>query len=358
MSEERENNHKTNAKQIVAAMFDSTFTSEGETWEQTVVQERIGEEPDMEIPQADKKGNYPSPHLEKLNNAWSKVLEKGGDPAEARQAMDEIIKEIDEQLDTMEMVEQEQEGVLEDEVNARIFEGFELHREAIEVMEKYFEDQNPVHVEEGLNMVQEATNILMDGFNEFRNKFLASLYISCPCCGKETFRGLEKCHECGNKLPYEVPEEVEVADTIATEEGMVGEEVYETTPNLEQIEDAVNAWKAREIGDEELKREILEVEGNFLGFRQDMEREKNQNLTKIKDEKEKEIALKLCNGTIEAINENLAALSNMKEYFDDHNPNHINVGLNQLETATTSIIQAYRTFEQLNQMSGQEQAQV
>lgn len=331
---------------MMNAMFEADFSAGEETWEEAVEKEAV--EVEFVMPEPDENGNFETPALRTLREYWHEYFNMTREMEEVQSVMEKICQVIEERQDLMEVGISEMGDSAEHPVNKDIYEAFELHKDGLDLMAQYFETQDENQVNEGLKIVQEATNLLMAAFLRFREAMMIEMRILCPACAAENIKGDDKCVKCGFKLPVEILADVPEGGRIISEEGFAAEEDDLTTDNYDQIAAAMAGWKEREIDDNQLLAEITEVEGRFAAHKQSLLIEKSD--MRGLNESEKRIFTDLTNVIEEALNENLAALALMKEYFNDNNPMNLDNGFNAFWEATRLIIKSFEASENLQKM--------
>ena len=323
---------------MMNAMLKADFVSE-EVWEDEV---RSSEDEEVFLPKPDENGNFETPALKILRELWDGYFKGTVEVETLQENIEGVYNAVEEQQEMMEDGVDEFDDSPEDPINQDVFEAFEMHKEALDMMQKYFESNDKTVVDNSLKILQDATNLLMSAFLKFIEKAKVELRILCPSCGAENLKGNEKCVKCAFKLPLFIPENIEEPDLIAAE-GDEAEVV--TTDNYDQIADAVEDWKARDIDDAQLLAELNDVEAKFLAHQKEVLREKS-NLKGFKD-KEKEVWVKLNSMTEKALEDSLAAIANMKEYFNSKNPANIDRGFESLWDATQEMIKSFYASEEV-----------
>ncbi len=331
---------------MMSAMFESDFSTGEETWEEVVEKEAV--EMEFVMPEADEKGNYETSALRTLREYWHEYFNMTKEMEEVQSVIEKIGQVIEERQELMEIGISEMGDSAENPINKDIYEAFELHKDGLELMVQYFETQDESQVNEGFKIIQDATNLLMAAFIRFRDEMKIEMRILCPACAAENIKGDDKCVKCGFKLPVEILADVPEGGRIISEEGFADEEDDLTTDNYDQIAAAMASWKEREIDDDQLLVEINEVEERFKAHKQSLLQEKS-DLRGLNDS-EKRIFTDLTKIIEEALNENLAALAQMKEYYNDKNPMNLDNGFNAFWEATRSIIRSFEASENLQKM--------
>ena len=331
---------------MMNAMFESDFSAGEETWEEVVEKEAV--EVEFVMPEPDENGNYETTALRTLREYWHEYFNMTKEMEEVQSVMEKICQVIEERQELMETGISEMGDSADNPINTDIYEAFELHKDGLDLMAQYFETQDENMVNEGFKIMQDATNLLMAAFLRFRDAMKLEMRILCPACAAENIKGDEKCSKCGFKLPVAIIADMPGTGMTITEEGFTDEEDDLTTDNYDKIAAAMANWKEREIDDNQLLGEINEVEERFKAHKQSLLQEKS-DMQGLNDN-EKRLFTDLTGIIEEALNENLAALAQMKQYFNDQNLLHLDGGFDAFWEATRSIIRSFEASENLQKM--------
>ena len=116
-----------------------------------------------------------------------------------------------------------------------------------------------------------------------------------------------------------------------------------TTPNYQRLERASLAWNLGQLNDQELRAEIDLVETNMRGHAQ-VNRQEMEDLEGLTEE-EQEVTLRLLGAIEAALNGSLAALDEMKLFWNDGQRSHINRGMALLGPPTQRMIEAFLALQ-------------
>lgn len=336
----------SDVNKMMDAMFHSEFSAGEESWEEAVEKEAV--EVEFVMPEPDENGNFETNALRTLREYWHDYFDMTKGKEDVQSVIEKISQVIEERQELMEVGVDEMGDSEDHPINRDVFDAFELHKEGLDLMTNFFETQDENLVNEGFKIIQEATNLLMNAFLRFREDMRVQMRILCPACAAENVRGDDKCSKCGFKLPVEIIADLPETGRVISEEGFAEEEEDLTTDNYDQIAAAMASWKEREIDDDQLLAQINEVEERFKAHRQSLLQEKND--MRGLNENEKRLFTDLTTIIEQALNENLTALAQMKEYFNDRNPLHLDGGFNAFWEATRSIIRSFEASENLQKI--------
>ncbi len=116
-----------------------------------------------------------------------------------------------------------------------------------------------------------------------------------------------------------------------------------TTPNYQRLERATLGWNLGQMSDDELRAELDQVERNMHGHAQ-VNRQEMEDLEGLTEE-EQELTLRLLGAIEAALQGSLAALAEMKLYWQDGQRSHVNRGMGLLGPPTQRMIEAFLALQ-------------
>lgn len=307
------------------------------------------EAPRADHPLPDEDGNYDSRALRALSKVWEDYCEEIATAENVMGVIQEIALFSQAQLSGLE--QQIEQGVSspENESFALIFEAFELLLEACDVMALEFSDELPEDVEEpeegffesGFQLVQEATNQMMEGHIKAMAHLDSISQVSCPFCSHSNSRDDQKCSKCGRALP--LPQTTSGGLDVKESQGLEQSglsEGEESTRNYVMTHRVLEAWKAGAVTPEQLAEFLDQLEGNFSGHLKDIERQSEQLARAPKSQQEA-----LCQAlekTKTGLGMSLEAVAKMRQAFELEDDRYLFFGLTDLESASKILLEAYR----------------
>lgn len=330
---------------LVAAFAASDFSGDDQAWNEAVEQERPPDE--FAIPQPDEDGNYQSPSLTRILEAYRRYLET----PEERRALLKVIEQaqqgMDRLLSTLELSAEEGLDDAENPIHQAARTGFDEFLAGLEDLQQALAQRDEDAGEQALGALQSATNRIMDAYAFFQKLRNVAMTVACPSCGAENRKGSPKCSECGTVLPT-LEEKTEGRIVAENTEGVLRAETAPamTTPNYSRLDQAIGLWRTGESDDARLLSEIQAVESNMNGHQaaNRAELEDMEGLT----EQEVELTTRILGSIDLALTGSLEAIAEMKLYWEDKDPEHLYRGMTQLGPPTQQMIEAFLAMQSLN----------
>lgn len=328
---------------LVAAFALSDF-SKDDNWQEAVEQDKAPDE--YAIPEPDAEGNYRSPVLARVVAAYAS-FSQGGDQSLLLEALAHTRAGVERLLDTMELAVQEGLDDPENPIHQSSQAGFDMFLNGLDDLEDAVRDGSELEAQNALTTLQDGTNRIMDAFAFFQKLRNVLMTVHCPACGAENRRGSAKCSACGTNMPH--IEERQDGRTVAmNSEGIPIVETAAplTTPNYQRLEVALQGWQSRELNDDALRAEIDAVETNMAGHRK-------ANASELEDldgltEQEQEVTVRILGAIEAALEGSLAALAEMKLYWEDGDPDHLRRGFSALAGPTQRMIDAFLAMQAIS----------
>lgn len=331
---------------LVAAFASSDFSGDEAAWQEAVEQESPPDE--LAIPEMDADGNYTSPVLERVLQAYDAYLQDKSQRRSLNQVLESTQAGLEKLLNTMDLCIEEGLDEPTNPIHQAARAGFEEFLQGLDLLQQSVEQRKGDLAESAFDLLQQATNRLMDAYAFFQKLRNTLMTVYCPACGAENRRGSPKCGACQTAIPQQ--ETLSEGRLVAENaEGVLQSEAAPpplTTPNYQRIEVALERWQRQELDDDGLWAEISGVETNMLGHRKVNKAEMDdlEGLT----EEEQEVTLRLLGGIDVALEGSLAALADMKLYWDDGNPDHLTRGMAALGPPTQKMIECFLALQSIN----------
>jgi len=218
-----------------------------------------------------------------------------------------------------------------------IMEALELMNEGFDELEAYFEDLDPEHILEGIEMIRQASDELSSSYKILMNaveeadkiameQATASKEKVCFKCGLKLNINIKICPKCHIPIPdiksvEEEPDEPTTRIDVAESTDVV---VPMMTPNVKKIYDTAVAYIQDKISDQEFIN-TLDWFDNIL--RQSEETLRKEKLPELKDDREREIMEQTKQLFEIGIKESKAGIAEMRLYIKDKNSIYLENGM-------------------------------
>lgn len=205
------------------------------------------------------------------------------------------------------------------------------YREGLQEMEHYFSDENEAHIEKGIALVKEGSDVLVDSYELIQRELAASGSKYCVKCGEENPLTSKFCSKCSALLPESQQGEEGGGDTAAADTGQV------LTSNIIRLADAVNDYTEGRSSEQELLKVIEwmeeKVQAGISGL---------QNMAPLESAGAEEggedlqrVGALFEEGTYEL----QSALATMKSFFQEGDPGRLRDGLSAAVAAAHKLYQ-------------------
>lgn len=330
---------------LVAAFASSDFSGDDAAWQDAVEQDRPPDE--LAIPEPDVDGNYTSPVLDKVIEAYEDYLRDKSKRRELKLVLQKSREGVEKLLHTMDLCLEEGLDDPNNPIHQAARAGFEEFIQGLDDLEASVEQRDSKLAQAALDLLQQGTNRIMDAFAFFQKLRNVVMTVRCPNCEAENRRGTVKCTACQAPIPQQ--ETLSQGRVVAVNaEGVPQAEAAPaplTTPNYQRLEQALQKWRQSELNDEGLLADISAVEANMTGHRRvnQAEMEDLEGLT----EEEQEITLRLLGSIDIALDGSLQALTEMKLYWEDGDSDHLVKGMAMMGPPTQKMIEAFLALQSI-----------
>ncbi|HPZ06891.1 MAG TPA: hypothetical protein PL110_02150 [Candidatus Eremiobacteraeota bacterium] len=275
--------------------------------------------------QDEELDEYISSLLKKLLDAGNELCKGKITGTEFKKVLDEMESELNETINTFEEIKEtsEVETFTGREQLVRIEWAFDLHREGLEEINKYFEDKNNDHILDGLDMVQSATNRL-----------------------HKSFTLLKKLKETKKRRKASWPDVARISKIKeeSTVDIVIGEnKKYYTCPNLERLKKESDMLKENKITKEKFSATLNWMEDNIKTARRDYKKIDKS----LFNHEELQLLEEVFLSTEEVFDTYEEALEEMKKYFNDNKAKHLDNGLYMAFEATQIMASIQKISEEL-----------
>lgn len=340
---------RPDAESLIAAFASSDFSRDEHSWAQAV-QEARGSD-DLSVPEADAQGNFSSPIQTRILTTLAAYDAGEADAEDVLAVIDRAEDVVGNMLAVAHASEEQGLSDPTNPISQATRSAFEQHAEVLAALRRLIEDKGPDTREAVLELLQDATNELVESYANFQRLRLASMTVLCPTCGAQNRSGSAKCSACSHPLPAPIQEKDSRLLAVAAEGVIVADVVVPIkTPNYERLERAVSAWESGDIDDDAFEAEVRSVETNMQAHREANEAER-ADLAELTED-EQQVMLSLLDSVDQALDANLQALDQILVFFTSKNPKTLKSGFDNFAAATRQIVEAYMASQALIHAGG------
>lgn len=299
-------------------------------------------------PLPDVDGNYDSRALRALSKVWEDYCEDLATPENVLGVIQEIGMFSQAQLHGLE--QQIEQGVSDpnNESFSLIFEAFEMILEACELMILEFSDELPEGMEEpeagffanGFQLVQEATNLMMEGHLKGMDHLDSISKVDCPFCSQSNSREEPRCTKCGRTLAptHQTGGGLDLRESQGLDPSRPQEQA-ETTKNYATAHGILEGWKAGAVSPEQLSDFLHHLQESFSGHLKDTERQAGQ--VTLAPASQRDGLVRALDKTRAGLEMSLEAVDKMCQAFERQDDRYLFFGLADLEVASKVLLEAY-----------------
>ncbi len=307
-------------------------------------------------PEPDENGDYDCPALVALRRVWNDYCEEIASPEQVMDTISEIGRFCQHNLGLLE--KQVEDGVSnpEDPAFSLILEAFEMMLEACEYLALEFVEPDPEdEVEEpeegffmlGIELVQEATNQMMEGHNLALDHIQAISEVNCLFCSQKNSRESQRCSKCGRTLPNSVnPAGGSSFEAVNTEglDKSGSEPQGEFTRNYVTVAQTISGWQSGHISPEQLLEVLDAVEEALAAHLEDTERQESQ--LRQAPQAQQQALLQAVALTQEGLEASLAGLERMRDALEREDETQLSLAMSEFESASRQMVASYHACKQ------------
>ncbi len=305
----------------MGAAFDVEVSRE--TVEEEKIEELAEEKLENILPdwEDEELEDYESPSLKKLLDSGKGVCKGTVSARDFQSVLQEVKTELDKAIKGFAEVKEagKMTSFTEQELMVRIDRAFDLHKEALNEIDKYFADKNNEHILDGLDLARSAVNRLYKSF----------VLLNQTKWGDNSL-GARQGWAGSSKLAKSIEMEESNVDIVIGEN-----KKYYTNPNFERVRQELDMLKAGKLSEEKFAATIDWMIDNIASARKDSKAIDKSSLTgdnaKIIEE--------VLKATLEALDTYEKGLEEMKKYFTDKVSVHLDKGFRMAFEATQVISQ-------------------
>lgn len=152
-------------------------------------------------PTTDINENYDSPVLRRLTQTWEAYDYEEIEEEDVLHVLNRVENLTRTQLASMQESARYPEVDVLEPNRIAIFQAFEDHIRAVDKMRRFFREGDPELVDEGLDIIQQATNRMMRGLEGILTEDDLPPKL-CLSCHSPNLRGARSCSKCHAALPF------------------------------------------------------------------------------------------------------------------------------------------------------------
>jgi hypothetical protein len=297
-------------------------------------------------PEPDADGNYDSPALQALGRVWEAYCDEVATPGDVMDVIAEVGGFSQAQLGQLEHQLETKVSNPDNESFKLIFEAFEILLDACDFMALEFAEEIPEDIEEpeegffpyGFELVQEATNQMMEGHKLGMKQIAEMAEVNCPFCSYVNERGQPKCGKCGRALPNatDAGSALNVKEHQGLEKKQPGQDL---TKNYAMTAHLLEGWKAGAVGVEQLSEFLDQLEQGFVGHLEETDRQ--EKMIARAPASQRPGLLEALGKTRQGLQMSLESVAKMRLAFDNQDDRYLFFGLGDLEEASKVLVEAY-----------------
>lgn len=290
------------------------------------------------FPQPDAQENVPSAALESVRKCWAEVLAGNAEEEDLALTLQAFWDRVQFELNSLDA--QVVQGVSnpKDPTFAAIYAGFEKQMAAAERMELELEQPDQGHMEAGLQLAQNANNMLAQAHRALLERLEASARVDCPFCSSSNPRTETRCGQCLRPLPQLAEEAPTSSFSLLQAEGLQARgQGRPFTQNAQELTQALEDYQQERLTWEQLYTVLDEIEEKLMRHQ-----EENQKLF-VEGEGDPG---GLFHRTDEALHRSLEALDTMRLAWDQEDESFLQRGLDQFYAASDELLEVFEAMKE------------
>lgn len=286
---------------------------------------------------ADEDGNYDSPALQRLRAIWDDYDQGKATAQDVLQLTDKIQNYIEEQIRE---IEETADSLGPDNKNANretILDGFYEHLRGLELMRLFFKEEDDSLIDEGFDLIQEATNLLMMGLQGLVEESVHEIPKLCVRCGRENSQDANSCKRCGTILPMLTEFANPSTSLLAINDSEAPETAEdETTPNFIEISDAYQNWQASQLDSHGFFDAVVKVHKIQLSDLEEITKSYRQEQSNNPDSPLAQALLQTAN----CLEQNIGSLESLAQAIDEERHTEVSQNFQSFAETTIELIEA------------------
>ena len=195
--------------------------------------------------------------LEALHATWDAYASEEIEESDVQRVLDFVESLVNQQVQSLEEAVEKTGADRFDPARVVILQGFQAHLQGLDVMRRFFDEDDEGLIEEGLAIMEDATELLFEGLEIGLEAFEQSPPKACPQCSADNDRASGYCHACNAVLPV-LPSPAE--STVSWSEPSFHDPTEsETTDEFATVADALEQWQNSAITSTQFCRLLLPV---------------------------------------------------------------------------------------------------
>ncbi len=257
--------------------------------------------------------------LEALHATWDAYAAEELGESDVLRVLDFVEFLVNQQIKSLEEDVEKTGADRFDPARVAILQGFQAHLEGLDLMRRFFAENDEALIEDGLVIIEEATDLLFEGLEIGLESFEQSPPKACPQCSADNDREAGYCRACNAVLPV-LPTLAE--STISWSEPSFDDpSESETTEEFAAVADALEKWQNSEISSSQFNRLLIPVR---TAVESDL-------MTLLNGENEEPV--------IEPLQDFLAALDALSDSVAQGDHEEVGHSMSELAQATLSLLE-------------------
>lgn len=282
--------------------------------------------------EAEEDGNFVSPVLQRLFEVWDEYDNGEIEEDEVLAVLGRVEALTRTQIQEMEASGKEPGVDLHDPNRVAILMSFQAHLDGVEKMRQFFSTDNPDLVDEAFDILQQATNQMMNGLHGLLETNRETAPKLCVQCSSPNPRDATVCSSCNAILPVaEAPRESRL---VSMESPDMGEaDAIETTPNYIELSEAHEAWIDEERSAQELFDTAAAVKERLVAEHQEL-------VAFMESGESGEEMVDYLNARLQALELSADSVEQILVALESDNPPGVEDGMFEFAQATVSLLDA------------------
>lgn len=306
--------------------------------------------PAIPRPEPDEDGNYAPPPILALHRVWNDFCEEVATPEDVHSVIMEVGGFATAQLNILDTQVKKGMSNKDDPTFAAVYESFEMIVEGCEMMLYELADELPEDLEEpedgffleGLAIVQEGVNQMVEAHQEGMEHIEAMAEVNCPFCQHLNSRENPKCDKCGRPLPSYQPDSgasINVKEQQGLEKKKDPSDAGEHTKNYVFTAKILEEFQAGAVDADQLSEYLDQLVHNLNAHMKDTDVQ--EKLIEQAPPKQQEGLFEALDLTRQGLEICLASVEKMRMAFGQDDDRYLFFGLSDMEEGSKILVDAY-----------------
>ncbi len=243
-------------------------------------------------------------------------------------------------------------------IGEKVQQAFSDHHEALDEMEKFFQDGNISHMEDGIMMAHRCTEQLFEAYEDFNSLQKEASKKICPQCNTKSEPHLKYCTKCGLEFPLINPAmRPGSTDSPFPGESKAGKNLlsgdYSIPTAFMGVYENLEKMRKNQIDKDVFISKIEEVKGTFNQARPQIINILTNQVDKLKvDHDIKVSVLEIGKVLTDGIDEVLGGMDELISYTMSRNPRALVNGWNRVMSGGQQMLMSQTRYGELYSLTG------